>query len=191
MCFEKVFKSSLRFKFMKIKRKKGLKHTRIHHNKKLLWVIGFLVLVLIVVVIFLRQEITKRDSLIIGGENNTQIANPASEYCISLGGELELTESSQGSVGMCTLSSGEVCEEWALFRGECGDLRDTCSGDGDCVKVQTGCCSCSMGGEEICINKEYQSLYDFGDKCSNRTICSAVYMCKESSCTCINGKCRF
>jgi putative hemolysin len=179
---------------MKIKRKEGIRVVKVEHNKKLLWVIGFLVLVLIVVVIVLRQEITKRNALVL---NDTQIANPASVYCTSQGGKLELINNESGSWGLCTLASGIVCEEWALFRGECEGVpgalvdEDSCIVDADCVKVQTGCCPCSMGGEEICINKENVGLYDFSDKCSDRTICPAVYSCKENSCSCVNGKCVF
>lgn len=36
-------------------------------------------------------------------------ANPASEYCISLQGELDL------ATGICTLPSGETIEQWQLF----------------------------------------------------------------------------
>lgn len=42
-----------------------------------------------------------------------QIANPASVNCIEKGGKHSLVD------GMCTLSDGTVCEEWAYFRGEC------------------------------------------------------------------------
>ncbi len=52
----------------------------------------------------------------------TQIANPASTYCIEHGGKLSIIEEEPGmggQVGMCTLPSGKVCEEWTFFRGEC------------------------------------------------------------------------
>jgi len=171
---------------MNIKRKKGLKHSRIHHNKKLLWVIGFLVLVLIVVIVVLRQEITKRDSQL----NVTEIANPASVFCIEQGGSLELVEDEQGVSGMCTLPNGEVCEEWALFRAECGDLRYNCVVDSDCVKVQTSCCSCSMGGEEKCVNSEFKSQYEgIIQSCSPERVCAAVFNCDIKSCGCVKGIC--
>lgn len=41
--------------------------------------------------------------------------NPASENCIKKGGKLALVD----GTGYCTLPSGQRCEEWALFRGEC------------------------------------------------------------------------
>jgi putative hemolysin len=55
------------------------------------------------------------------------MANPASEYCIKQGGKLEIISEEPpeapggggGQVGMCTLPGGQVCEEWAFYRGEC------------------------------------------------------------------------
>lgn len=47
------------------------------------------------------------------------IANPASTFCIESGGTLELVETPEGQMGNCTLPNGTVCDEWALFRGEC------------------------------------------------------------------------
>jgi putative hemolysin len=51
--------------------------------------------------------------------SNTQIANPASVNCIDQNGTLEIVDTNEGQVGICTLPNGHVCEEWALFRGEC------------------------------------------------------------------------
>ena len=50
---------------------------------------------------------------------NTQIANPASVNCVEKGGKLSIVDKPEGQVGMCTLSNGTICEEWAYFRGEC------------------------------------------------------------------------
>ncbi|PQA80004.1 hypothetical protein C5F52_27755 [Limnohabitans sp. TS-CS-82] len=47
------------------------------------------------------------------------MANPASVHCINAGGKLTIQRTQQGEFGMCQLPSGKVCEEWALFRGEC------------------------------------------------------------------------
>ncbi len=47
------------------------------------------------------------------------LANPASVNCIHVGGKLVMKRNPQGEEGMCRLPSGNVCEEWALFRGEC------------------------------------------------------------------------
>jgi len=46
-------------------------------------------------------------------------ANPASVACVDAGGKLIFKDTKQGEFGMCKLPSGKVCEEWALFRGEC------------------------------------------------------------------------
>ena len=48
-----------------------------------------------------------------------EMANPASVNCINAGGKLIIKRTLQGEFGMCQLPSGKVCEEWALFRGEC------------------------------------------------------------------------
>ncbi len=50
------------------------------------------------------------------------IANPASEYCIEQGGDLDIREGAEGGqVGICVFpdGSGSECEEWAFYRGEC------------------------------------------------------------------------
>ena len=49
----------------------------------------------------------------------TEMANPASVHCINAGGKTTIKRTPQGEFGMCKLPSGKVCEEWALFRGEC------------------------------------------------------------------------
>jgi putative hemolysin len=50
---------------------------------------------------------------------NPGIANPASTNCIDNNGTLSIVDTNEGQVGMCTLPSGKVCEEWAYLRGEC------------------------------------------------------------------------
>lgn len=42
--------------------------------------------------------------------------NPASQYCVSLGGSLDIKTEKNGQVGYCTLPGGEIVEEWTLFR---------------------------------------------------------------------------
>ncbi len=51
----------------------------------------------------------------------TQLANPASTYCVDIGGTLEIVDEEGGQAGYCT--KGELrCEEWKLYRGECPEL---------------------------------------------------------------------
>ena len=42
--------------------------------------------------------------------------NPASQYCIEQGGQLEIRNEANGQVGYCKLPNGKVVEEWELFR---------------------------------------------------------------------------
>ncbi|MBR0558795.1 putative hemolysin [Neokomagataea anthophila] len=44
------------------------------------------------------------------------MANPASVYCVQIGGRSEIRTEAQGQVGYCHLPDGSVREEWALFR---------------------------------------------------------------------------
>ncbi|MCL1124407.1 putative hemolysin [Shewanella surugensis] len=44
------------------------------------------------------------------------LKNPASQYCVSLGGSLDIKTEKTGQVGYCTLPGGKVIEEWTLFR---------------------------------------------------------------------------
>lgn len=44
------------------------------------------------------------------------LANPASEYCVSQGGEVEIVSEADGEVGYCNLPDGRRIEEWEFFR---------------------------------------------------------------------------
>lgn len=51
---------------------------------------------------------------------NAQMANPASAFCVNHGGKIEIkTDANGGQHGNCVFAGGEVCDEWAYFRGEC------------------------------------------------------------------------
>jgi hypothetical protein len=87
-------------------------------------------------------------------DTNAGLANPASTNCINTGGTLEIVDTNAGQVGMCTLPSGKVCEEWALFRGECSpNICGTCPelsppapgfcSDGKIVAGITDDCGCT------------------------------------------------
>lgn len=49
------------------------------------------------------------------------MTNPASTYCEQEGGDWSALDLPQcgGEVGLCAFPSGDICEEWAFFRGEC------------------------------------------------------------------------
>lgn len=69
-------------------------------------------------------------------------------------------------------------------------LTKECEKDSDCIKIQTGCCSCNMGGEEKCVpilqKEKYNELLR---RCDSRMVCIAMYACNIQSCNCINNKC--
>jgi putative hemolysin len=44
------------------------------------------------------------------------IANPASEFCVEQGGEVEIVTEDDGEVGYCALPDGTRVDEWEYFR---------------------------------------------------------------------------
>lgn len=70
------------------------------------------------------------------------------------------------------------------------DVRDSCVVDGDCVIVNTNCCPCESGGEEICVNKD-SDLANNNLECPDNLVCPQVFNCKQTPCKCVDGKCSF
>lgn len=51
---------------------------------------------------------------------NMQIANPASQYCVEQGGRSEIRSNPDGSqYGVCITKDKGECDEWEYFRGGC------------------------------------------------------------------------
>jgi hypothetical protein len=48
------------------------------------------------------------------------MGNPATDNCARLGGRSVPTTTAAGAGADCVLPNGTRCEEWALFRGQCG-----------------------------------------------------------------------
>jgi uncharacterized protein len=46
------------------------------------------------------------------------LANPASEFCVEQGGEVEIVSEAAGEVGYCNLPDGTRVEEWEYFRSQ-------------------------------------------------------------------------
>ena len=44
------------------------------------------------------------------------MVNPASVYCLKLGGKLRMEKTTAGEHGICVLPNGTEIEEWELFR---------------------------------------------------------------------------
>ena len=81
---------------------------------------------------------------------NSSIANPASEKCIELGGEVRLEKRGDGGeFGVCWFEDARQCEEWALMRGECpaGGLKVTGYGPQGRYCVITGGQYTDLGGD--------------------------------------------
>ncbi len=57
---------------------------------------------------------TPSSSTPMGG--GAQVANPASEYCVAQGGEVEIVDEAGGQVGYCNLPDGTRVEEWEYFQ---------------------------------------------------------------------------
>lgn len=83
-----------------------------------------IILLIFVGVLKLLNEINVLDKILMDStEINSQIANPASSYCLSNGGKLEIRYVEDGGqVGYCIFRNGNECEEWAYYRGECSSL---------------------------------------------------------------------
>lgn len=68
-------------------------------------------------------------------DEETEVANPASVYCVENGGQIDIRDTDAGQIGFCMFDDGSECEEWAYFRGECapgGNLAD----DGSTIQQQ-------------------------------------------------------
>ncbi|WP_019105828.1 DUF333 domain-containing protein [Pantoea ananatis] len=48
--------------------------------------------------------------------STSQLANPASQHCLAVGGKIDSVKTAAGGEGYCTLPSGERIDEWALYR---------------------------------------------------------------------------
>ncbi len=91
------------------------------------------------------------------GQGNQSIPNPASQYCVSNGGSLEIRSGPGGEYGVCSFPGGAQCEEWAYFRSECSPERPNfCVIDSDCAcgtLESTGDC---FYGQKGFVNTETQ-----------------------------------
>lgn len=50
---------------------------------------------------------------------DSQISNPASNFCIQNGGNLDIRSTEEGEYGVCVFEDFSECEEWMFFNGEC------------------------------------------------------------------------
>ncbi|WP_369826844.1 DUF333 domain-containing protein [Comamonas sp. 26] len=57
-----------------------------------------------------QDSVKPTDSPVLG------MANPASVYCVKIGGKLRIEKTPQGEQGICVLPNGTEMDEWTLFR---------------------------------------------------------------------------
>ncbi|MFH1608701.1 MAG: DUF333 domain-containing protein [Patescibacteria group bacterium] len=79
---------------------------------------------------FLTENVINNLEVQIEDNNQTptRIANPASDNCLKLGGNLIIKKRGDGGeYGLCYFEDNRACEEWALFHGDCpvGGLKTT------------------------------------------------------------------
>lgn len=116
---------------------------RMAKKDSILWFIVLLIIIvgLVIWLVFFNQgteETLPEEEEEIGGEEEAEIANPASVYCEEQGGVVEIRELEGGSKGFCAFEDGSECEEWAFFNGECQTGENFCNdmcGDGECQEI--------------------------------------------------------
>ncbi len=54
-----------------------------------------------------------------GQQPSASLPNPASQFCLQNGGQLDIRETAAGQYGVCLFADGSECDEWSFFRGEC------------------------------------------------------------------------
>ena len=93
-------------------------------------VIFLLAAVLILVVCAVIQSARKE----------TELANPASAFCLEQGGNLETVDLEKGQISFCVFEDGSRCEEWDLYIGSCdkGELKMEILKEGSGKKAEKG-----------------------------------------------------
>jgi uncharacterized protein len=72
--------------------------------------------------------------------NNPNIADPASVYCINSGYKTEITSNSEGQEVFCIFPNNSRCDEWKFFQGECGQEYTFCNiHGGELILTNQGC----------------------------------------------------
>lgn len=83
--------------------------------KKTLIITSFVILLLVIIFAVYRFSLAHKQVI-----NRVQLANPASENCNKVGGNLVMEKRGDGGeYGLCYFDDNRACEEWALLRGDC------------------------------------------------------------------------
>ncbi|NHW24231.1 MAG: DUF333 domain-containing protein [Archaeoglobales archaeon] len=81
--------------------------------------IGLAILIVVISGISVLKHVYKAENKETIG-NNAGVANPAAVYCKQMGYEYRIENTAKGQAGICVFPDKTECEEWAFFRGECG-----------------------------------------------------------------------
>jgi hypothetical protein len=136
-----------------------------------------------------NQSFIQDVRMIAGNYNETlELPLPNNIYVINLSAVENVSRISVGVIARWARLE-TVCDLVANL--EIKECPPECSVDSDCVKVQTTCCSCGNGGNEICVPKNDASYYQEKLKqCSPNQICPRMMgSCVVYGCSCVNGKC--
>jgi putative hemolysin len=88
---------------------------------KRLWIVLFLVAVVILAACGSQTTPTPSTLESPLPTPGADIPNPASQFCVDKGYQLEIrTAADGGQTGYCLFPDGTECEEWAYHRNECG-----------------------------------------------------------------------
>ncbi|WP_380053025.1 DUF333 domain-containing protein [Falsihalocynthiibacter sp. SS001] len=49
-------------------------------------------------------------------KQNTEVSNPAADFCVESGGTYEIRDEEGGQTGYCMLASGETVDAWEYYR---------------------------------------------------------------------------
>jgi len=86
------------------------------------------------------------------------LANPASTYCVALKYDLQIRSDASGAqAGYCVFPDKTECEEWAFFRGECGQAKSLCGQDGGTIKASDSGPSCTFKDGSTCAEADLVS----------------------------------
>ena len=112
-------------------------------------------------------------------QGSSQIANPASEYCIEQGGELSIEKRPDGGeYGVCVFKENRQCEEWAMMRGDCpvGGVKIT-------GYITPAAVFCGITGGEYAVTGESGSENEQGTCTFNTGKICDVWEYYEGSCS--------
>lgn len=110
---------------------------------------------------------TAQPTPIISKSPSTQIANPASENCVKVGGTVKIQDGPNGQYALCDFGDNMACEEWTLLRGECpvGGVKTTgfdsveqkyCAWLGGKTVAEENA-SCTLPSGKVCSDKDLYS----------------------------------